>query len=91
MQIKNSKSFGIAVRVYRNFQCLTQAQLAAMTNTSPRFISSLESGNPNVQLDKALRVAWMLGYEFAIKDKEDKEWIQADIERIIAKVSKKDK
>lgn len=84
MQIQDAKSFGSAVRTYRNFQRLTQSQLAAMTNTSARFISALENGSPNVQLDKALRVAWMLGFEFTIKSKEDREWIQGDIEKIIA-------
>jgi transcriptional regulator with XRE-family HTH domain len=61
MQMQDAKSFGAAVRAHRKQQNATQAQLAAMTNTSARFISSLENGNPNVQLGKALHVAWMLG------------------------------
>ena len=72
MQIKDANSFGAAIRVHRKQQGITQLQLSAVTNTSPRFISSPENGNPNVQLDKALRVAWMLGIKFDFPNKEDK-------------------
>ena len=68
MQIKDSKTFGEAVRDNRKQQGMTQLQLSAVTNTSQRFISSLENGNPNIQLDKALRVAWMLGLRFDTPD-----------------------
>jgi len=61
MQIKDAKSFGAAVRAYRKQQNVTQLQLAAVANTSPRLISALENGKPTIQLGKALRIAWMLG------------------------------
>jgi hypothetical protein len=32
-----------------------------VANTGIRFISNLENGKPTIQLDKALKVAWLLG------------------------------
>jgi y4mF family transcriptional regulator len=61
MRLNNAKSFGRAIRAYRKRQGVTQAQIAAVANTGIRFISNLENGKPTVQLDKALRVAWLLG------------------------------
>jgi len=61
MKIKNSKSFGAAVRTYRKRQGATQVQLAAAANTGVRFIGDLEHGKPTIQLNKALRVADILG------------------------------
>jgi len=68
MQIKDAKSLGLAVRAYRKQQNMTQLQLAAVANTSPRFIGALENGKPTVQLDKALRIAWLLGIRFETPD-----------------------
>ncbi|MCL2800959.1 MAG: helix-turn-helix domain-containing protein [Treponema sp.] len=61
MKIIDGKSFGAAVRTYRKEQNATQVQLAAAANTGVRFIGDLENGKPTVQLDKALRVANILG------------------------------
>ena len=61
MKLTNAKSFGKAVRMYRKKQKATQIQLAAIANTGARFIGDLENGKPTVQLDKALRVAKVLG------------------------------
>ncbi len=61
MEETNSVLFGRQIKEHRKQQGLTQLQLAAVTNTSARFISYLENGNPNVRLDKALHVAKMLG------------------------------
>lgn len=61
MQIKDSKSFGVLIKKYRKQQGLTQLRLAAVANTSPRFIGELEKGKPSIQLNKALHVAWLLG------------------------------
>ena len=61
MRLNNAKSFGNAVRAYRKRQGITQAQIAAVANTGIRFISNLENGKPTIQLDKALKVAWLLG------------------------------
>ena len=61
MKLSDSKSFGAAVRAYRKQQGATQVQLAAIANTGVRFIGDLENGKPTIQLNKALRVADILG------------------------------
>ena len=70
MQIKDAKSFGEAIRTLRKQQGLTQQQLSAVVNTSQRFISALENGKPTAHLERALRVAWMLGMRFEIPQKD---------------------
>ena len=66
MILKDAKSFGVAVRLYRKKQGATQIQLAATANTGVRFIGDLENGKPSVQLDKALRVAHILGMKIEV-------------------------
>ena len=70
MIIENAKIFGETIRKFRKKQGLTQVQLSAMTNVSPRVIGELEKGKPTIELDKALYVAWMLGIELTVSDKE---------------------
>lgn len=70
MMIQNAKNFGEAVRKCRKKQGLTQVQLSAMSNVSPRFIGELERGKPTIELEKALSVAWMLGLNLNTQDKE---------------------
>ena len=70
MIIQNAKSFGEAIKKYRKKQGLTQIQLSAMTNVSPRFIGELENGKPTIELEKALHVAWMLGLNLSYSDEE---------------------
>ena len=66
MKLDNSKTFGKIIRTYRKRQGATQTQLAAVANTGLRFISDLENGKPTVQLDKALRVAKILGVNIEV-------------------------
>ena len=66
MILKDSKTFGAAVRSYRKKQGATQIQLAATANTGVRFIGDLENGKSTVQLDKALRVAHILGMKIEV-------------------------
>ena len=68
MKLIDSKTFGEAVRFYRKHQGATQIQLAAAANTGVRFIGDLENGKPTVQLDKALRVANILGMKIEVPD-----------------------
>ena len=70
MKLIDSKTFGEAVRLYRKRQGATQIQLAAAANTGVRFIGDLENGKPSVQLDKALRVAYILGINIEVSDIE---------------------
>ena len=71
MELYDSKAFGEAVRSCRKRQGVTQIQLAAIANTGVRFIGDLENGKPTVQLDKALRVASMLGLKIETPDIEN--------------------
>ena len=68
MKIDNAYTFGRVIREYRKRQKITQSQLAAVANTGLRYISDLENGKPSVQLDKALKVAYLLGIPFEIPD-----------------------
>jgi len=66
MILSDAKTFGEAVRMYRKKRGSTQLQLAAVANTGVRFIGDLENGKPTVQLEKALRVAKILGMKIEI-------------------------
>jgi len=68
MEMNNAENFGKIVREYRTQQNLTQSQLATAANTGVRFISDLERGKPSVQLDKALKTAYMLGINLKVAD-----------------------
>lgn len=61
MKIRDAATFGKLIRDARKKQGLTQTQLAGIANTSPRLIGELERGKPTIQLEKALKIAWMLG------------------------------
>ena len=66
MIINDAASFGKAIKVYRKLRGVSQVKLAAIANTGARFIGDLENGKPTVQLDKALRVADILGIKIEV-------------------------
>jgi y4mF family transcriptional regulator len=68
MKITDAKSFGEVIRMFRKKQGATQTQLAAIANTGVRFIGDLENGKPSVQLEKALRVAKILGLKIEVSE-----------------------
>jgi len=68
MKLNDSRVFGAVVRAYRKQQGVSQVKLAAIANTGVRFISDLENGKPTVQLDKALRVASILGLKIEVSN-----------------------
>ena len=68
MTLKDAKTFGKAICRYRKHHRATQIQLAAVANTGVRFIGDLENGKPTVQLDKALRVASILGMKIEVPE-----------------------
>lgn len=61
MRFNNAAEFGKIVRMSRKKVNLTQAKLAAAAGIGERFVRELEKGKPSCQLDKALRVAVLLG------------------------------
>ena len=68
MKLNDSIAFGKAIRLYRKRRGATQVQLSAIANTGVRFIGDLENGKASVQLDKALRVADILGMNIEVND-----------------------
>ena len=54
-------TLGTAVRQARKVHGLTQADLAGLAGTGPRFISELERGKASAELGKVLDVLAVLG------------------------------
>ena len=54
-------TLGMAVRQARKAHRLTQAELAGLAGTGPRFISELERGKASAELGKVLDVLAVLG------------------------------
>ena len=61
MRITSAEQYGKAIRDSRKNLGLTQADVASACGTGIRFIVDLEHGKPTCELEKALRVALMLG------------------------------
>lgn len=65
MQITTAQELGTLIRQNRKGQGLTQADLAGSCGVGVRFIVDLENGKPTCELEKALKVARMLGIRLA--------------------------
>lgn len=61
MAFLNAKEFGELVKASRKKSKLTQYEVAAASGLGVRFVRELENGKPSCQLEKALRVAQLLG------------------------------
>ena len=61
MVVADTAALGHAVRQTRKLHNLTQAELAGLAGTGPRFISELERGKPSAELGKVLDVLAVLG------------------------------
>ena len=70
MTISSSKQFGEALRARRKKLGYTQAFLADFTGFSVTFISDLERGKPTAELDKAIRLANILGMDILAEERE---------------------
>ncbi len=68
MGIKSSKInyLGSLIRSQRKKLNLSQTQVAQLGNVSLNFVSQLERGKANVQLDKLLDVMKVLGLQFSL-------------------------
>jgi HTH-type transcriptional regulator/antitoxin HipB len=66
-EIKDSESLGDLIRLRRKDLNLTQAQLAALAQVSPRYVFDLEDGKTSVRLDKLLPVLETLGLTMSLK------------------------
>ena len=64
--ITDSASFGQALRARRRELGYTQAFLSEASGLSVSFISDLENGKRTVELDKAIRLANLLGLDCSL-------------------------
>ena len=69
MAIRNAKDFGTAIRERRKRLGYTQGELAKMCDVGVMFVSQLENGKPTAQLDKAIRVANMVGLNIVLQER----------------------
>ena len=69
MAIRNAKVFGAAIRERRKRLGYTQGELAEMCDVGTMFVSQLENGKPTAQLDKAIRVANMVGLNIVLQER----------------------
>ena len=63
MKVTDSKSFGNAVRARRKDMGYTQKYISEFTGISVSFLSDLENGKKTIELDKALKIANLLGLD----------------------------
>ena len=64
--LPDAGALGMAVRQARKTHGLTQAELAGLAGTGPRFISELERGKERAELGKVLDVLAVLGLRLLI-------------------------
>ncbi len=65
---------GQQVQQLRKQQGLTQAQLAALSNTGTRFVGDFERGKENLNFGKMLQVLSALGLDLYISNRMDQTW-----------------
>lgn len=70
---KTSHELGALIRAERKSLGLTQADLAAASGVSLRFIGELERGRPSVGLERVLRVLQLLGLQAWVEGPGDSE------------------
>ena len=66
MVLADAGALGLAVRRARKTHGLTQAGLAGLAGTGPRFISELERGKASAELGKVLDVLAVLGLRLLV-------------------------
>ena len=64
--IYSAAEFGKTLRKTRKELGYTQAFLSDFTGYSVSFISDLENGKPTIELEKAIRLANLLGLDLAL-------------------------
>ena len=64
--LSGATALGVAVRQARKAHGLTQAELAGLAGTGPRFISELERGKESAELGKVLDVLAVLGLRLLV-------------------------
>ena len=69
MGVLTAKEFGSAIRIRRKKLGYTHAQLADACGVGVMFVSQLENGKETTQLEKALRVANMVGLTINLEER----------------------
>ena len=64
--ISDSKAFGQALRARRKELGYTQAYVSEVSGLSVSFISDLENGKSTIELDRAIRLANLLGLDCSL-------------------------
>ena len=70
MIVTDAKTFGEAVKRRRKELGYTQAFLSAFCGMSVSFIPDLENGKKTIELEKAIRIANLLGLDCTLKSRE---------------------
>lgn len=70
MIVTDAKSFGKAIRKRRKQLGYTQAYLSEFTGMSVSFLSDLENGKPTIELEKAIRIANLLGMDCTVMERK---------------------
>ena len=66
MIVTDAKQFGEAVRKRRKALGYTQSFLSGFSGLSVSFLSDLENGKATIELEKAIRVANLLGMDCSL-------------------------
>ncbi len=69
MKIRDSRSFGLAIREERKRKGYTQAFISEFTGLSVSFLSDLENGKETAELGKALFLANTLGLNIELNSR----------------------
>ncbi|MBQ2089169.1 MAG: helix-turn-helix transcriptional regulator [Lachnospiraceae bacterium] len=69
MKIFDAADFGKAVKERRKELGYTQKYLSDFTGYSTSFISELENGKPTIELERALRLANLLGIDVLMEER----------------------
>lgn len=64
--ISNAKAFGQVLRARRKELGYTQAYVSEVSGLSVSFISDLENGKSTIELDRAIRLANLLGLDCSL-------------------------
>lgn len=64
--ISDSKAFGQVLRTRRKELGYTQAYVSEVSGLSVSFISDLENGKRTIELDRAIRLANLLGLDCSL-------------------------
>lgn len=68
-KISTVADLGKVVLCARKEQNLTQADIAGLAHTGNRFLVDLEKGKPTIQMQKALDILELLGFELIVRKK----------------------